>query len=136
MVNYKTTRGGIVSDWVDEVGDRSDDERKARRLANAISRLPGCYEEKVAFLVEHMALLEAEADREGAESSKRRAGVIVSLAFRYWRTALKGGINRAESQDIQIRDELRKKHGEVTGGPADRRERQTTFRLVPGSRNR
>ena len=121
-----------MSDWIDEISDRSDDERKASRLANALSRLPGSHPEKVEFLIEHMALLEAEADREGADTGKRRAGVIVSLAFRYWRTHLKG--NRAESEDGKIRDALRRRHGEPNER-RDHRKRQAAFRLVPGSRD-
>jgi hypothetical protein len=78
-------------DWWQQLeDDRSQDREKAERLANVISRLGGSREEKVEFLTTQMALMEAEAEREGhAPGSSRFGGMMKSLAFRYWRNELK-----------------------------------------------
>jgi len=75
-----------VSWWEDLDCDRSRDREKAERLANVIARLGGSREEKVSFLTVHMALMEADAEREGHEPGSRAfGGMMKSLAFRYWR---------------------------------------------------
>jgi hypothetical protein len=77
--------------WWDELdADRSDDRRKAERLANVISRLGGSRDDKVKFLVVEMAHMEAEAEREGHRAgSLQFGGAMKSLAHRYWRQELR-----------------------------------------------
>ena len=80
-----------MSNWWDEIEDRSLDAKKAEKLARALTNLPGDQEAKVKFLTEHMPLLEAAADTANLVGSKARSGAIVSYAFRLWRKHLAGG---------------------------------------------
>ena len=80
-----------MTDWWDEIEDRSLDAKKAERLARALSNLPGDQAAKIKFLTEHMPLLEAAADTANLVGSKARSGAIVSYAFRLWRKHLAGG---------------------------------------------
>jgi hypothetical protein len=89
-----------MSDWDRELtpGDRSRDQLKAQKLANAISRLKGTREAKVRFLYNRMELLESTAAQRFDPIRQRRefGQLMVSLAFRYWRNHLsKRGVSTA-----------------------------------------
>ena len=105
-VPQKGHRGEVnrLADWWDGIEeDRSLDGQKATRLVNVIARLKGEREEKRLFLVNHMALLEAEAGKEfdPVEEPRQFAAKMKSLAFRFWRGHLKDQQRPRMNRDLE-----------------------------------
>ncbi len=124
-----------MSDWWDDIDDREQDAAKAAKLANALSKLPGDRVEKVRFLELNMALMEAEADREGAVDARQRRGVMVSLAFRYWRHHLLGEGKQRPAPDLFDHEAaIRRKDEAIASWAPEKREQ--FFQDRPDERKR
>jgi len=87
--------------WWEQIdADQSKDEEKAARIVNVLAKYPGSREMKVAWLLEELPAIEAEAAKQfDPEDESRKFGAAVcSLAIRYWRWRLKksGGVPRTD----------------------------------------
>jgi len=82
-----------MTDWFDQLQDRSQDSIKAERLANVLSKMKGTREAKIKYLTNNMPLMEAEAakDFDPVKQPRQYGASMVSIAFRFWRNQLKGG---------------------------------------------